>query len=1131
MAVIAATGETDAAAASAEAFRLWLSERLPAEIDPTRVLAIAAEGLGRHLGVARVGYGEIEPGQDVITVPLDWTDGVVSMAGRQPFHRDSAIVRHYRAGKTLVVADIAAAGFGRAEQAELARTDTHAFVGVPLLQNGELVGLFTAIDRAPRRWTEEEVALIAHTGSRLRGTLEHVRTAARLRDSSAQFRTLAENMPGICWLADAAGKLFWMNAQGLAYHGGLGNPPLRRIHPDDAFAADAWRQALADGTGMEVTARVAAADGSWRPFLIRAHPICDAAGAVTRWCGVQLDLSEQQRRDRHDGFFRSVSDAIQAETDAARILALVGGMLETHLDVTRVVYGETDGANGAFSVPYGVAEGPIRAAAGRFVLPAGFAPMLDRLAAGTTVAIADVDRSALFAADATDCLRVRNVRGAVGVPLVKEGRLVAVFAAYHCTARTWTAAEIALIEELAERTWSAVTRARAEAALHERERAQAFLIGWSDAIRQQGSTRAILATTLDLLGRHLGVTRLNYAEADDAGTSLAVLQQWGTGEDIVGRPFPFTALGRRVIADHLSGRPLVVTDVFDHPLFDEENLPIYRATGVAALVSVPLVRDGRLQAVLCAQSDAPRRWTAAAVSLIAEVADRTWAILERARFEERLAESEALLAAFMDHAPVGMHLKDADGRYLRLNPELAIAMGKTVDEVVGRHPDELFPPEVATRIGEMEQRALAGTPATAEFVTPPRPRYAALLSIVFPIGGGHAIATGGFTLDLTERKAAEAALQRSRDALYQSEKLSALGGLLAGVSHELNNPLSIVVAQAVMMERQARGTELAERAFKIRRAADRCARIVQTFLAMARQKRPERTPVDLNAVVDAAMELADYGLRADGVGVTRTLTRDLPLIAADSDQLHQIVTNLLVNAQQAMAPIAGPRRLDVRTALGEEPGTVVLEVADTGPGVPDDMRRRIFEPFFTTKPQGEGTGMGLSFSQGLAEAHGGRLALVASDHGACFRLTLPVDERLLPPAEPAAAPPSPTALRRALIVDDEEEIAVALADFLSIEGFACEVVIGGDAAQRRLAEGQGYDLVVSDLRMAGVDGPALFAWIAVHRPDLIARTAFTTGDTLGSAAARFLADAGRPVLEKPFMPDSIRRFLHAAVAP
>ncbi|WP_425230268.1 ATP-binding protein [Sphingomonas sp.] len=944
------------------------------------------------------------------------------------------------------------------------------------------------------------------------------------RDSDEPFRTLAATMPGICWLARQDGRIYWMNGHGRDFFGTTERNPFAALHPDDRPATlAAWRLAAAQGHAFEATTRLRAPDGSWRPFLTRAEPVHDEAGSVLRWCGVQLDLSDQQRRQSHDAFFRAVSDAVRDESDPTRIIAVIAGLLEAHLAVGRVLYLETDGDPGRFTVSV---NGTLRQAEVEYRPPAGFAAMLTAFGAGHTVATPDAGIvGGLITAGVRQFLLDHQARAGIGVPLVKDGRLVAILAAADPAPRRWTPEEVALIEELAELTWSTVTRARAVATLRERERQQAFMIAWSDAVRHKPSVHAILATTLDLLGRQLGAARLTYVEADARSVALAVDQHGGNATDPPRPPLPIAALGRRVVAHHLDERLLAVADVRDHPLFDGDNLPAFEAAGVRAFVAVPLVRHGKLAALLSAQADQPRAWTAAEVRLMAEVADRAWPMLQRARFEERLAESEAQLAAFMEHAPVGMHLKDRDGRYLRVNPELAVAVGRPMDELVGQHPDALFPDDMAARIVAMEARALAGSPVAEEFATASTDRYATLLSIVFPIGDD-ARKTGGFTLDLTERKAAEAALQRSRDALYQSEKLSALGSLLAGVSHELNNPLSIVVAQAVMMERHAEGTALADRALKIRKAADRCARIVQTFLAMARQKKPERSAVDLNAVANGAIELASYGLRSDGVGITRALAVDLPHISADSDQLHQIVTNLIVNAQQAMAGVGSLRWLEVRTALGPEPRTVILEVADSGPGIPPDMRRRVFEPFYTTKPQGEGTGVGLSFSQGLAEAHGGRLTLVPSERGACFRLTLPLDERdLLPRVEPTAAKPAAAAHRRALLVDDEEEIALSLADFLSLEGFECEVVVGGAAAQARLAQGQHYDLVVSDIRMPDVDGPALYAWIAVQRPDLAAHTAFTTGDTLGTAAARFLADARRPVLEKPFMPDSIRHFL------
>ena len=621
--------------------------------------------------------------------------------------------------------------------------------------------------------------------------------------------------------------------------------------------------------------------------------------------------------------------------------------------------------------------------------------------------------------------------------------------------------------------------------------------------------------------------RTNFAETNDDGTTLCVLQEWTTGlPSIVNQRYPSAALGRKLAASHLSGQPVRVDDVACDPRFDEENLPLFQSLGIAAVLTLPMMRAGQIVAVLSVQQEVPRHWTDSEVDLVRDLADRTLAVLERAHSEERLAESEAQLSAFLENAPVAMHLKNGDGRYVRVNPEFAKALDRAPEDLHGAHPDEIYPTAIAAELARLETLGQNGQVASAEIALEGMRGDRHVLSMVFPITGAGVARTGGFTLDLTERKRAEAALARSREALYQTEKLSALGSLLAGVSHELNNPLSIVVAQAVMMERQSRGGELAERAQKIRRAADRCARIVQTFLAMARQKRPEREPVDLNAVANAAYDLAEYGLRNDGIAAIRDFAPALPNISADSDQLHQIIINLIVNAQQALVGAGTPdRALTVRTTIGDEAGTVVLEVADNGPGIPEEARRRIFEPFFTTKPQGQGTGVGLSFSQGLAEAHGGRLELVPTARGACFRLTLPIDAGLtLPAVAEEPAPEAEAPARKALVVDDEQEIAESLADFLSIEGFVCDIAVGGSAAQERLERGQ-YDLIISDLRMPGIDGPQLHAWIVAQRPDLLDRVAFATGDTLGVAAARFLDEVKRPVLEKPFMPDAVHRFL------
>jgi CheY-like chemotaxis protein len=239
-----------------------------------------------------------------------------------------------------------------------------------------------------------------------------------------------------------------------------------------------------------------------------------------------------------------------------------------------------------------------------------------------------------------------------------------------------------------------------------------------------------------------------------------------------------------------------------------------------------------------------------------------------------------------------------------------------------------------------------------------------------------------------------------------------------------------------------------------------------------------------------------------------------------------VIINLVINAQQAMQEQEAERMLTVRTFASPVAGEVVLEIADSGPGVPGDLRGRIFEPFFTTKPQEVGTGVGLSFSQGLVEAHGGRLELAEAEsgRGAMFRITLPMGVAEEPIVTPVAVIAAARRDRTALVVDDEPQIARGLAEFLELEGYACDTAFGGAEAKLRLAAVD-YDLIVSDLRMPDVDGPSLFAWIKAEKPALARRVAFATGDTLGAPAVRFLAREGRPFMEKPFTPESLRTLL------
>ena len=376
--------------------------------------------------------------------------------------------------------------------------------------------------------------------------------------------------------------------------------------------------------------------------------------------------------------------------------------------------------------------------------------------------------------------------------------------------------------------------------------------------------------------------------------------------------------------------------------------------------------------------------------------------------------------------------------------------------------------------------------------------------------------------DITEKKRSAEELARQREALYQREKLAALGSLLAGVAHELNNPLSVVVARAVLLEEQGHPATQAA-AIKIRTAAERCARIVRTFLAMARQQQPERGPVAINDVVSEALDITAYAVRTSSIDVELDLGRDIPSILADADQLHQVFLNLIINAQQALQDQPAPRRIRVTSRFIPVIGAVRVTVADNGPGIPEHLRARVFDPYFTTKPTGIGTGVGLAVSFGIAEAHGGSLTVdCPAAGGSAFTIALPVGVVDTTGADPSLPEPASASRRKVLIVDDEPEIRETLSEILTAAQHRVAAASSGREALARMAA-EHYDVILTDIRMPDMDGRALFQEILRRWPERVRRVGFITGDTLASAWREFAAESGCPVLEKPFLPADVRR--------
>ncbi|HET7340998.1 MAG TPA: ATP-binding protein [Methylomirabilota bacterium] len=318
---------------------------------------------------------------------------------------------------------------------------------------------------------------------------------------------------------------------------------------------------------------------------------------------------------------------------------------------------------------------------------------------------------------------------------------------------------------------------------------------------------------------------------------------------------------------------------------------------------------------------------------------------------------------------------------------------------------------------------------------------------------------------------------------------------------------------------------------KIAAAAERCRRVIKNFLALARQRPPERGPVILRQVIDEAVELLAYELRTDNVTVAVKAAPSLPVLSADAHQLHQVLVNLLANAYHGMRQQPGPRALTITTRHDPERARVHVDIADTGPGIPAEIRERIFERFFTTKPAGQGTGLGLSLCRGIVAEHGGELTVESEvGRGSTFTLSLPVAARPAPAGEARAAPaPPPIASRRILVVDDERDLAEVVAEELQRDGHRVETAANGTDALGRLAR-EPFDLVISDTKMPVMDGLVFFHEIGRRFPALRQREIFITGDALDADKIRALELTGAPYLSKPFDPGAVRNLVRRSLA-
>ncbi|WP_341711428.1 ATP-binding protein [Erythrobacter sp.] len=499
-------------------------------------------------------------------------------------------------------------------------------------------------------------------------------------------------------------------------------------------------------------------------------------------------------------------------------------------------------------------------------------------------------------------------------------------------------------------------------------------------------------------------------------------------------------------------------------------------------------------------------------------------VTKREMADEQDREADALLRQVMEACPANLVMSRIDdGQIIYRSPAAreVLGPGKKVNEHFVKQSDLADFVTALLPQGRLDEvfATLKDTDGTT---------FPALVSSRLIEYRGEDVAVSSL-VDISKEVEMRKMLAAQRERIFETEKMSALGELLAGVAHELNNPLSVVVGHALMLREETDDPEIMRRVEQIEAAAERCARIVKSFLAMAREQKVEKQSLDLDELLDNALRTIAEGDMDFAIEVSRDIPAAAPKLCGDAAQLEQVFTNLLVNSQQALLKSgkAGQVTISARPDRGRK--LMVIDFRDDGPGIPAHIGKRVFEPLFTTKEVGQGTGIGLAFCHRALTAHGGSIELIPSEVGAHFRIHLPLAEEELAGSEETTGQTGGNGRGHVLVIDDETDVAELIAEILRRDGFTADMVHSGEEGLDALA-GTDYDAMLVDINMPGIGGRGFLERIKTEKPALTRRIAFVTGSTMSPDSRAFLDNSGRPYLEKPVAPADVRALAQQIVS-
>ncbi|MBS9476375.1 response regulator [Ancylobacter sp. VKM B-3255] len=694
-------------------------------------------------------------------------------------------------------------------------------------------------------------------------------------------------------------------------------------------------------------------------------------------------------------------------------------------------------------------------------------------------------------------------------------------------------------------------RMRAERQLRANEARLSFLDSLSRETVLSADANAIMDTSTRMLGQRLGGVSCSYADVEPDGDTITVRGEWtGPGAHSVIGQYRLSQFGETVARTLRAGQPLTLNHVREE--LPRELSALFTELGIVATASIPLVKDGRLTALMSVNYAAPHRWTPDELALLSEVAERSWAHIERVRAEERArAEAErarlAITAAAIgtwDYQPALDLLKwDARCKELfGLPPDAEVSYAGSF--LAGLHPED------RERAAAAVENALStGADYNIEFRTiglrDGKQRWLAATGSRLQIDD-HPLRFMGTVIDITQRKRTEAELQalnatlerrvmeeveersKAEDRLRQAQKMEAVGQLTGGIAHDFNNMLAVIISGLNLTQRKLdKGdTDVGRFVEAALEGAQRAATLTQRLLAFSRQQPLSPKPVEVGRLVTGMSDLLIRTL-GETIRVETVIGAGLWQVRVDPAQLESAILNLAVNARDAM-PEGGTltvetANVDVDDLHARDSGIavghyVLIAVTDTGTGMDEATISRAFDPFFTTKPVGKGTGLGLSQVYGFVRQSGGHVRIYSElDLGTTVKIYLPRLQGPMPaepPREPRDVARRGTAAETVLVVEDDARVRALSSEVLRDLGYTVVEAAGPLEALRFIEAGPCPALLFTDVVMPGMSGRQLVDEVRRLHPAL--KVLYTTGYTRDAIVHNGTLDAGTHLLPKPF---------------